>query len=93
VKDAQRAVEVLAYFDPGADKMRPQRRGWDLQPATTPRHGAVVADLARLFKTQDLIEVEIANRDKDRAGLFRRHGKACVVGRQRVSDILRKCEP
>ena len=67
----------------GADKMRPQRRGRDLQPAPAPQHGVVVAHLARLLDAQDLIEVEIADRDKGRAGLFRRHRKARVVGRHK----------
>ena len=39
-------------------------------PAHAPQHGIVVADLARLLDAQDLIEVEIADRDKGRAGLF-----------------------
>jgi hypothetical protein len=83
VKDAQRAVEVLAHFDLGTDKVRPQRRGRDLQPATTPQHGVVVVDLARFLDPPDLVEVEIADRDKRRAGLFGRHRKACVVGRHK----------
>ena len=81
VKDAQRAVEVLSHFDLGPDKMRSQRRGRDLQPAPTPQHGIVVAHLARLLDAQDLIDIEVADRDKGLAGLFRRHRKARVVGR------------
>src|SRR4051812_32995790 len=45
VEDAQRAVEMLAHLDAGADKMRAQRRGRDLQPAAAPQHGVVIADL------------------------------------------------
>src|SRR5205814_9779545 len=48
--------------------------------------GDIIADSRATspgIRTQDLIEVEIADRDKGRAGLFRRHRKARVVGRDK----------
>src|SRR6266853_4618295 len=54
VEDRQAPVGVLVHAHGGADKMRAQRAGRDLQAEPAPFDGVVVADSALLLEAQDL---------------------------------------
>jgi hypothetical protein len=80
-KHAHRAVGVFVDADGGLYEARSQRAFGNLQTATIPGHGVVVANLAFLLHAQDLPIGAIAIGDKHRAVLLG-FGRAITVPRR-----------
>ena len=74
-EDGDGAVGIVVDPDPGAHKVRAQRRGRDLQLAAAPGDAVVVADDALLLDREDVAPERLGDHDEGRGRLLGRDRK------------------
>ncbi len=92
MKHRQRAIRIRMDPDRDLHIMEPVSVWWDLQALTLIPHGIVVGDDTLFLDTEHIGEACTNPRDEGSPRVRRRHGKAPVVGREKLlSEILIRC--